>query len=143
MKCVLLLLAIAVCAVFAINERQLHEGSVPAGMAERPLASSGRGAAITAAERSGRGVVTRVLPDDMAPPRHQRFILKLPSGGTVLIAHNIDLAPRVASLAVGDVIEYQGEYISNPEGGVIHWTHRDPKGIHPSGWLKRQAEVFQ
>jgi hypothetical protein len=39
------------------------------------------------------GIVSRVLPDDNDGSRHQRFIVRMPSGQTVLIAHNIDLAP--------------------------------------------------
>lgn len=89
------------------------------------------------------GVVERVLTDDQAGSRHQRFILKLANGQTVLVAHNIDLAPRVAPLAVGDRVEFFGEYEWNAQGGVIHWTHRDPAGRHVAGWIKRDGEVFQ
>ena len=31
----------------------------------------------------------------------------------------------------------------NARGGVVHWTHRDPSGNHPAGWLKRNGETFQ
>lgn len=41
----------------------------------------------------GSGRVLRVLADDNDGSRHQRFILALASGRTLLIAHNIDLAP--------------------------------------------------
>src|SRR4030095_5405622 len=53
-------------------------------------------------EVEGRGTVTRILSDDTDGSRHQRFIISLGSGQTLLIAHNIDLAPRVDPLAVGD-----------------------------------------
>lgn len=91
----------------------------------------------------GSGVVTRILPDDDQGSRHQRFILRLPSGQTLLVAHNIDLAPRVSHLEVGDTVEYYGQYQSNPKGGVVHWTHRDPAGRHAAGWLKHGGETFQ
>src|SRR6185503_13228566 len=43
----------------------------------------------------GEGVVTRMLADDLSGSRHQRFIVSLASGQTVLIVHNIDIATRV------------------------------------------------
>jgi hypothetical protein len=91
----------------------------------------------------GQGEVTRILPDDNNGSRHQRFILRLADGHTVLIAHNIDLAPRVENLNTGDSIAFYGEYEWNEKGGVIHWTHRDPAGRHVNGWLKHQGKTYQ
>lgn len=95
------------------------------------------------AEVQGAGVVMRLLPDDDSGSAHQRFIIRLPSGQTLLIAHNIDLAPAVDNLRVGDTIEYKGEYEWNPNGGVVHWTHHDPAHQHADGWLKHDGHVFQ
>jgi hypothetical protein len=92
---------------------------------------------------SGQGVVTRLLPDDNSGSRHQKFIIKLPSGQTLLISHNIDLAPRINSLREGDSIEFYGEYEWNEKGGVVHWTHRDPNGSHEAGWLQHQGNRYQ
>jgi hypothetical protein len=58
----------------------------------------------------GSGTVIRILKDDDKGSRHQKFILKLSSGQTILIAHNIDLAPRINSISKGDVIQFYGEY---------------------------------
>jgi hypothetical protein len=91
----------------------------------------------------GAGVVTRILADDLAGSRHQRFIVRLASGQTLLIAHNIDIAPRVAQLQVGDRIQFYGEYVWNEKGGTIHWTHRDPQGTHVAGWLKHNGRTYQ
>ena len=91
----------------------------------------------------GYGVVTRLLPDDTNGIRHQRFIIQLDSGLTLLVAHNINRAHRVDVLKVGDRIEFKGEYEWNPQGGVVHWTHRDPTGRHPPGWLKCNGVTFQ
>jgi hypothetical protein len=92
---------------------------------------------------SGQGVVTRLLPDDNIGSRHQRFIIKLSSGQTLLIAHNIDLAPRIGSLREGDSVQFYGEYEWNEKGGVLHWTHRDPNGSHVAGWLQHQGKRYQ
>jgi len=89
------------------------------------------------------GEVERVLPDDTNGSRHQRIIVRLPSGQTVLIAHNIDLAPRVDRIQAGDAIAFSGEYEWNPQGGVIHWTHRDPAGQHVAGWLDVAGRRYQ
>ena len=84
---------------------------------------------------AGHGVVTHLLSDDNEGSRHQRFILELSSGQTLLIAHNIDIAPRLDGLAVGDQVAFFGEYDYNDQGGTIHWTHHDPQGTHVAGWL--------
>jgi len=91
----------------------------------------------------GKGRVTRLLSDDNDGSRHQRFIVELKTGQTLLIAHNIDLAPRIDPLEVGDEVEFFGEYEWNPKGGTIHWTHHDPKGRHVAGWLKHAGHVYQ
>jgi hypothetical protein len=88
-------------------------------------------------------MVIRILADDNDGSRHQRFILEMPSGQTVLIAHNIDLAPRVSSLSTGDTVAFYGEYESNSQGGVIHWTHHDPQGRHLAGWLEHNGRRYQ
>ena len=91
----------------------------------------------------GAGNVIRILPDDDDGSRHQRFIVRLASGQTLLVTHNIDVAERVASLQAGDRVEFNGEYEWNPQGGVIHWTHRDPRGKHVDGWLKHSGRTYQ
>lgn len=92
---------------------------------------------------AGSGTVVGILPDDTEGDRHQRFILRLASGRTLLVVHNIDIAPRVAPLRKGDTVAYKGEYVPNDKGGVIHWTHHDPDGSHPAGWLKHDGRIFQ
>lgn len=91
----------------------------------------------------GGGSVTKVLSDDNEGSRHQRFIVRLASGQTVLIAHNIDLAGRVSSLKPGDPVEFYGEYEWNERGGVVHWTHRDPQHGHVDGWIKHNGHTYQ
>jgi hypothetical protein len=92
---------------------------------------------------SGQGVVVKVLADDNDGSRHQRFILDTGAGPTLLVAHNIDLAPRLTSLKVGDTVAFSGVYEWNPKGGLIHWTHHDPGGQHQAGWLRHNGQTSQ
>ena len=91
----------------------------------------------------GSGRVVRLLPDDDNGSRHQRFILRLDSGQTLLVAHNIDLAPRIAGLDEDDTVAFFGEYEWSGQGGVIHWTHHDPDGSHVAGWLRHEGATYQ
>ncbi len=90
----------------------------------------------------GEGVVLRILPDDTRGSRHQKFLLKLASGQTLLVAHNIDIAPRIPQLQEGDVVAFRGEYEWNERGGVVHWTHKANDGNHRSGWLRHRGITY-
>ena len=91
----------------------------------------------------GEGTVIRVLPDDTNGRRHQKFIVQLASGQTLLVTHNIDIAPRIDGLKLGDSVRFNGEYVWNEKGGVIHWTHHDPQGRHVAGWVKHNGKTFK
>jgi len=92
---------------------------------------------------AGEGEVIKVLFDDNEGSRHQRFILRTNENFTILIAHNIDLAHRVNNLKEGDTVSFYGEYEWNEKGGVVHWTHRDPRGHHVAGWIKHNGVTYQ
>jgi len=92
---------------------------------------------------TGKGKVIRILADDNNGSRHQKFIIQLASGQTLLISHNIDLAPRISGLSKNDDIEFNGEYEWNAKGGVVHWTHHDPRGRHEDGWLKHRGSLYK
>lgn len=94
-----------------------------------------------AVEDSGK--VVKLLADDNKGSRHQKFLVKVASGKTLLFAHNIDLAPRIDEIQVGDEISFRGEYVYNPKGGVVHWTHHDPKGRHHAGWIKLNGKTYE
>jgi hypothetical protein len=100
-----------------------------------------------AGQRSGvwvdaGGRVARLLSDDKEGSRHQRFILALNSGHTVLVSHNIDLAERIP-VRKGGYLKLRGRYEWNERGGVIHWTHHDPDGSMPGGWIRYQDAVYR
>ncbi|WP_404982986.1 DUF3465 domain-containing protein [Cobetia marina] len=91
----------------------------------------------------GTGEVIRLLRDDLKGSRHQKFLIRVAGGTTILVAHNIDLAPRIDSLQVGDRIDFYGEYEWTDKGGVIHWTHHDPGGRHVGGWLEHAGRRYE
>lgn len=88
------------------------------------------------------GKIVKILPDDNEGSRHQRFIVKITENLTILIAHNIDLAPR-AQISSGDIVSFSGEYEWNKKGGVVHWTHHDPRGKHQGGWIEVNGKRVQ
>ena len=140
-----LILAIAIAAAVYFGWSQFNEpDSVhqPSAIADDAIASAFRNQT-SGIQVTGEGTVTKILADDDDGSRHQRFILRLASGHTLLVAHNIDLAPRVNSLEPGDWVAFNGVYEWNEKGGLIHWTHRDPSGQHQPGWLKHHGETYQ
>ncbi len=115
----------------------------PSNTQSSPQKSSSRITLRSGSQFSGSGRVSRILSDDNIGSKHQRFILTLSSGRTILIAHNIDIAPRIYSLNIGDTISFNGVYEHNSKGGVVHWTHHDPKGRHQAGWLRKNGRTYQ
>lgn len=93
-------------------------------------------------ELEAAGRVTRLLPDDNQGSRHQRFLVRVEGGATVLVAYNLDLAPRVP-VREGDSVGLKGEYVWNDRGGIMHWTHRDPAGRHEAGWVSVSGHRYQ
>lgn len=136
-----LLVAVALAASYLLPA--LQDTALPVGAADEILAEAFAERRSDVLIRNGSGRVKRLLADDTKGSQHQRFILELGSGQTVLVAHNIDLAPRIPSLRAGDLIEFAGEYEWNDNGGVVHWTHHDPAGRHPGGWLRHQGQVYE
>lgn len=133
------LLLLAIVAAAAIYLGRQPEDRVSPVIAE-PTATAEWQSGV---QLAGEGTVSRILGDDSMGDRHQRFILTLDSGRTLLIAHNIDLAPRIESLQEGDTVSFSGEYEWNDKGGVVHWTHHDPQGQHEAGWLRHRGRTYQ
>ena len=85
----------------------------------------------------------RLLPDDRDGSPHQRFVVRTAGGQTLLVAHNMDLAPRLDGLRPGDTVILYGEYVWNNHGGLMHWTHHDPSGRHAAGYIEWQGRRYQ
>lgn len=143
------LLTIMAGLVACGGDRSGNAAESTAGITNAPAESGDAGLAEAYREHAadleveGRGTVVRLLKDDEDGSRHQRFIIRLDSGQTLLVAHNIDLAPRIPRLQVGDAVAFHGEYEWGQEGGTIHWTHRDPAGEHVSGWLRHGGRTYE
>lgn len=88
------------------------------------------------------GRVTRVLSDDVDGDEHQRFIIEIEGGATLLIAHNLDLAERVP-VDRGDEVTIRGQYEWNEQGGVLHWTHHDPGDRREGGWIEHEGRRYE
>ena len=97
----------------------------------------------------GEGVVKTILPDphDMTGtqtrPRSQHFILELSTGQRLFVSHNIEVAPRISGLRIGDTVEFNGEYKWNSKGGEIHRTHHSTVHNPVDGWLKHDGKMYR
>jgi hypothetical protein len=101
------------------------------------------------ARRSGvevvaAGTVTRnfgVRPGRSSP--HEGFLLRLDSGCrlVVRVEVNTDFTGSVA-LTPNEQVGVKGEYEYYPLGGVIHWTHRDPRGHHENGYVTAGGTMY-
>lgn len=93
-------------------------------------------------EVEGEGTVIKLLPDDTKGNEHQKFIIELSSGQTLMFAHNISISDKIIDLKEGDFIKFSGEYVWNDEGGLIHWTHHDPDNKHGDGWIEHNGKRY-
>jgi hypothetical protein len=91
------------------------------------------------------GKVERVL--GVAPGRvspHEGFLMRLSSGCDVVVRveANTDFTGTF-TIAPGDPATVKGEYEFYPRGGVIHWTHRDPRGRHEGGYISVRGHTYE
>jgi len=79
--------------------------------------------------------------DDRGLP-HEKFLLLLSNGTTILVAHNTKMAPYVP-LQPGDLVTVSGEYIWNAKGGLIHWTHHSDTPNHKGGYIDFNGRRYE
>ncbi|MGC1379893.1 MAG: DUF3465 domain-containing protein [Candidatus Baltobacteraceae bacterium] len=90
------------------------------------------------------GTVTRVLgmqAGRVSP--HEGFLLRLASGCSLIVRveANTDFTGAIP-LAAGQHVAVKGEYEYYPLGGVIHWTHRDPRARHEGGYIDAGGHLY-
>ena len=92
----------------------------------------------------GKGIVEKILADDLKGSRHQKFMVKLKNNKSVLVVHNIDSCRAINNLNIGDLVEFYGAYQWNRFGGLVHWTHKDKTvADHKAGWIKHNNILYQ
>ena len=91
------------------------------------------------------GRVTRVLgiQNGRVSP-HEGFLMRLNSGCNVIVRVevNTDLAGTFP-VSAGDPVTVKGEYEYYSRGGVIHWTHHDPRFRHEAGFIEIGGRTYQ
>jgi len=90
------------------------------------------------------GTVTRLLGVQAgAVSPHEGFLLRLASGCNLIVRveANTDFTGPIP-LAFGQHVSVKGEYEYYPLGGVIHWTHRDPRGRHEGGYIEAGGRMY-
>ncbi len=96
-------------------------------------------------EVSAAGRVTRTL--GMRTGRsgiHEGFLMRA-DGKPALVVRvedNVDLTGPIP-LSEGERVVVHGQYEYYPRGGVIHWTHHDPAGRHPNGYIIVGGKTYQ
>ncbi|MDJ0521718.1 MAG: DUF3465 domain-containing protein [Planctomycetota bacterium] len=142
---VILVLALVAVTWWLENRQKTEQPTGPSAGAPPAEADALRQA--VAAKRSkvwveSEGRIVHLLPDDRRPPRHQLCLVELDWGHTIKISHNVDLAPKVP-WKKGDRLEFRGRFEWNDKGGVVHWTHHDPKGRKQGGWLRYAGKEYR
>ncbi len=73
---------------------------------------------------------------------HESFDVRGDDGRQVEIVDNVVLAPRVP-VVVGDRVAIRGELIPDAlPKAIVHWTHHDPAGRHPDGYIELAGKRY-
>lgn len=88
------------------------------------------------------GHIVRLLPDDDIDGGHQRLVIDIGNGRTLLVTHNLALSDRVPA-GIGDRLYLRGRFEWNERGGLVHWTHDDPFRKEPAGYIRFRGSTFR
>lgn len=82
-----------------------------------------------------------VRPGRTSP--HEGFLVSLDSGCTLVVRVevNTDFTGAIP-LQSNEQVVVKGEYEYYPRGGVIHWTHHDPRGRHENGYIVAAGRMY-
>jgi Protein of unknown function (DUF3465) len=74
---------------------------------------------------------------------HEGFLVRLDSGCTLVVRVevNTDFTGAIP-LQSNEQVVVKGEYEYYPRGGVIHWTHHDPRGRHENGYIVAAGRMY-
>lgn len=86
--------------------------------------------------------IKKMLREEDYREPHQRFLLILSNGTTVLVANDLQYG-TYAPVQAGNVVRIHGEYIWNERGGVLHWTHKSDEPRHESGYIDFNGMRYQ
>lgn len=99
-------------------------------------------------EVTAKGKVQKILEDDITGAPHQRFIVELHSGHTLLVLNNLEFGYRVP-VKVNDTVEVRGSFVWSKYGGLVHQTHHDERKVHADGYIilvkepKEKSSLYQ
>lgn len=120
----LLLLALTSCAAPATIEQAMD--SCARGAPSVEVIASGTVAQLLGTSSSSSG-------------EHEGFVLRR-NAMTIRIEDNTSITGPIP-LSKGEPVSVQGQYECND--GVIHWTHRDPRGRHVGGYIEAGGKTYR
>lgn len=86
-----------------------------------------------------QATVVRVLGTrDSRSGMHEGFVIRTPER-TIRVEDNVDITGPIP-MERGDAISLLGQL--ECDDYVMHWTHRDPRGRHPSGYIKVNGRTY-
>lgn len=76
---------------------------------------------------------------------HEGFLITAPDGDQGIaraykVEDNVNITGPIP-LKRGDVVSLLGQFECDDD--VIHWTHHDPRGRHPSGYIKVNGRLYE
>ena len=98
-------------------------------------------------ELVAEGTVARNLGTRRGPSGlHEGFLVHLRGGAghglTIRVEDNADITGPIP-IGEGADVRIRGEYIYDPRGGLIHWTHHDPRLRHEPGFVEINGRKYQ